>query len=94
MHAILLRPNWPATFRRAVRDADGQTVKILEFYQGKPVLLDDADFEVVRGDMGTALTWAVVDESGNPVNKPDYGKEQEQQQPSTKVSRSARGAKR
>lgn len=72
MYAVILKPTWPGTFRRAVRDADGRPIKTLEFALGQPVLLSEAELEAVKGDMGKALVWAALDEDGKPLPKPDY----------------------
>jgi hypothetical protein len=68
--AVLLNPDWPATFRRSVRDENGKTLKVLEFKKGEPLLLDEAEFEAVINDLGKSLCFAHLDSDGVPTGKP------------------------
>jgi len=64
---VMLKPRWPGTFHRNVRDDAGEVVERLSFVKGKRVELTDEQFEAVRGDIGHALM--VVNEDGKPDKK-------------------------
>lgn len=59
---VMLKEDWPpAGFRRTVRGADGEVVRVLRFAPGKPVELCEQDFAAVENDIGPALL--LVEES-------------------------------
>ena len=61
-HFVMLKADWPeAGFRRTVRGADGEVVRVLKFTPGEPVELCEQDFAAVENDIGPALL--LVDES-------------------------------
>jgi hypothetical protein len=70
MEALLLHPNWPASFRRCVRDESGKVLRTITFRHGEPQLLDGEDAAAVQSDIGKALVYAATDAAGNPVSKP------------------------
>lgn len=74
MEAVLLRPNWPASFRRVVRDKDGKELRTLVFEHHVPQLLEGEDLAAVAGDIGKSLVYAAADKNGNPTSKPDWKK--------------------
>lgn len=68
--AVMLKPSWPASFSRSVRDKDGKVLTRLTFEPRQPLVLEGAELAAVRGDIGIALVYAATDEYGEPVPKP------------------------
>ena len=69
MIALMVKPSWPTTFHRSVRDEAGKVVKLLRFEHGKPELLDETEYAAVKADVGLALVHADVDAEGLPTGK-------------------------
>lgn len=69
MHAVMLKPSWPASFTRSVRDKDSKILKTLVFSEGDPQLLDDMEFAAVKKDLGVSLVMAHIDSDGIPTGK-------------------------
>lgn len=89
MLAVILRPDWPGTFRRSVRDVEtGAILRTLEFKHFEPQLLEGLDAEAVKGDLGKALFPPAVDANGNPLTKPDYKKVEADKAASTQAEES------
>lgn len=83
----MARRTWPGTFHRAS----------IAFPPGVPVILDDTQLAAVKGDIGKALEYCQVLESGQPIGKP--AKDQEHpsaitQAPEAAASESARTGRR
>ena len=72
---IMIKPGRGETFRRTVRDADGNALRVLEFFQGRPTDIDDQqDLAAIREDLGVSLVvakevqvprWKADDEATN-----------------------------
>ncbi len=69
MQALLLRPEWPTSFRRAVRDKEGAVMRTILFERGKPLILNAEDYAIVEADIGKAIVPAATDEKGQPTAK-------------------------
>lgn len=64
MPFVMLKPSWPATFRRTV--AIGAKKKTLEFAANTPVELSAAEVDAVASDIGKALVPIEFDEKARP----------------------------
>lgn len=76
--AVMLKGGWPGSFRRTIRDEEGQPVKddtgaerVLEFGKGQIRELSADELEAVRDDIGKSLVIAKVEKDDKPVPKPD-----------------------
>ena len=54
---VQLKPGWPGTFRRTVRDKDKKIVRVLEFQYGEPPqeITDELELAAIKVDIGNAL---------------------------------------
>ncbi len=68
--ALVLRPDWPTTFRRTIRDDAGKPVRTLEFLKQTPVVVTDDEFIAMADDVGKAVVYAAVAADGLPLSKP------------------------
>ena len=64
MPTLMLRPDWPNTFRRTVRT--GRKPKRLEFRKGEPVQVTDAEFLAMAEDVGLAVFEVEFDDKQRP----------------------------
>lgn len=69
MPAVMLKPDWPTTFHRSVRDKEGKKIKLLSFGKSDPQLLSEEEFAAVKDDIGLSLVIAHVDSDGVPTGK-------------------------
>lgn len=61
---IMLKPNWPGSFRRTV--GTGEQAKVLNFKAGEPVEVTADELKALKGDLGVALFEIERDEKGRP----------------------------
>lgn len=54
---VQLKPGWPGSFRRTVRDAKKQVVRVLEFQPGQPPqeITGELELAAIKVDLGNAL---------------------------------------
>lgn len=64
MAELMLKPDWPGTFRRSV--GSGKKSRTLVFERNKPVEVTAADLQALRADIGLALFEVERDEKGRP----------------------------
>lgn len=69
MSLLMLRPNWPGTFKRVVRKPNGDVKRVLTFEPGKPVELRGAALAAVERAIGPALVEVELDAKGRPREK-------------------------
>ncbi len=56
---IMIKPGRGEQFRRTVQDSDGNELRVLEFFQGRPTDIDDQqDLAAIREDLGVSLVVA------------------------------------
>lgn len=55
MPLVMLKRDWPANFRRTIRDKHGKAVQVLEFVPGVAVEVTAKQLDSLSGDMGHAL---------------------------------------
>lgn len=77
-HLLMLRPDWPGTFRRAIRDSAGRIQKnadgveeALVFTPGEPKVVTDTELAAVIHDVGNNLFLAVEVSEGLYKMDPD-----------------------
>ena len=63
MTELMLRPGWPNTFRRRV---GGKNPRLIEFLPTVPVKVSEAEFKMLKADIGLALFEVERDEKGRP----------------------------
>jgi len=68
--ALVLNPARPSAFRRTIRDESGAVVRLAVFEPREPVILSDDEFIAMADDVGHAVLYAAVDDSGKPLSKP------------------------
>ena len=64
MPEVMLKRDWPNTFRRTVRT--GKTPQVLTFKPGEPVELNAKQIEALKADIGVCLMPVERDAKGKP----------------------------
>ena len=66
MTEVMLRPDWPASFRRTVRVGKKGEPKTLIFLPNTPTQLSDDEFLAIAQDVGVAVFEIERDAKGRP----------------------------
>lgn len=66
MPFVMLRREWPSSFRRSLSLGGKKGERTLVFEPGVASEVRDDEYEKLRPDIGTALQDVVIDEKGKP----------------------------
>ena len=67
---VMLRRDWPANFRRTIRDDNGLELGVMHFVPGEPVEVEGDQLKGIRKDIGAALVWCQLTPEGRGIGKP------------------------
>lgn len=87
MPFVMLRKNWPGTFRRTINAKSGCKVQLI-FEPGTPVDLTTHEIECLRSDIGVALMPVEFDEKARPrmITEDVVPEEPQKEQPQAKAA--------
>ncbi len=74
MPLVMLKKDWPGTFRRSIRDDKGKIISTLEFNPGEPVDISYDQLPAIEKDMFHALLPVTVDAKGHivPIEEAEF----------------------
>ena len=66
MPLVMLKRDWPGTFRRTIKRKDGSVVRRAEFTPGAPTEVTDEEFNLLEPDIDVALFEVRLDAKHRP----------------------------